>query len=62
MAAIGLPEIGIYVRLTFGLRSIAERTMTTAYYSTVRNTPGNVWTLVRDFNNYRPISTASPKA
>jgi hypothetical protein len=34
-------------------RSIAERTMTTAYYSTVLNHPlETVWTLIRDFNNY----------
>src|SRR5882757_8579610 len=35
------------------LRSIAERTMTTAYYSTVLNHPlETVWDLIRDFNNY----------
>src|SRR6266404_1880193 len=34
-------------------RSIAERTMTTAYYSTVLNHPlETVWALIRDFNNY----------
>src|SRR3954447_514417 len=34
-------------------RSIAERTMTTAYYSTVLNHPVPVvWDLIRDFNNY----------
>jgi hypothetical protein len=34
-------------------RSIAERAMTTAYYSTVLNHPlESVWTLIRDFNNY----------
>src|SRR5260370_31379971 len=34
-------------------RSIAERTMTTAYYSTVLNHPlESVWALIRDFNNY----------
>jgi hypothetical protein len=36
-----------------GPRSIGERTMTTAYYSTVLNHPlETVWTLIRDFNNY----------
>src|SRR5215216_1797356 len=36
-----------------GPRSIAERTMTTAYYSTVLNHPlETVWDLIRDFNNY----------
>src|SRR6267154_1022225 len=35
------------------LRSIAERTMTTAYYSTVLNhLLETVWDLIRDFNNY----------
>jgi hypothetical protein len=34
-------------------RSIAEKAMTTAYYSTVLNHPlETVWTLIRDFNNY----------
>jgi hypothetical protein len=34
-------------------RSMAERIMTTAYYSTVLNHPlETVWTLIRDFNNY----------
>jgi hypothetical protein len=34
-------------------RSIAERTMTTAYYSTVLDHPlETVWVLIRDFNNY----------
>src|SRR4029453_7987367 len=34
-------------------RSIAESTMTTAYYSTVLNHPlETVWSLIRDFNNY----------
>jgi hypothetical protein len=34
-------------------RSIAESTMTTAYYSTVLNHPlETVWALIRDFNNY----------
>jgi len=32
---------------------MAERTMTTAYYSTVLNHPlETVWDLIRDFNNY----------
>jgi hypothetical protein len=36
-----------------GARMIAERTMTTAHYSTVLNHPlESVWTLIRDFNNY----------
>jgi hypothetical protein len=34
-------------------RPMVERTMTTAYYSTVLNHPlESVWTLIRDFNNY----------
>jgi hypothetical protein len=34
-------------------RSIAERAMTTAYYSTVLDHPlETVWALIRDFNNY----------
>jgi hypothetical protein len=34
-------------------RSIAERTMTTAYYSAVLDHPlETVWALIRDFNNY----------
>jgi len=34
-------------------RSIEERAMTTAYYSTVLNHPlETVWDLIRDFNNY----------
>src|SRR5439155_5389127 len=53
VAAIGLPEIGIRLRPVIEPRSIAERTMTTAYYSTVLNHPlETVWALIRDFNNY----------
>src|SRR3954471_15341742 len=34
-------------------RSMAERIMTTAYYSTVLDHPlETVWSLIRDFNNY----------
>jgi hypothetical protein len=41
------------MRLKQAPRAMAERTMKTAYYSTVLNHPlERVWELIRDFNNY----------
>src|SRR6476660_9937426 len=53
VAASGLPEIGIHMRLSHRAAIECGETMTTAYSSTVLNHPlETVWDLIRDFNNY----------